>query len=169
MKIRDNDKYKKSRLKIAVWHHPLLSSSEDRIKNWDFMEQLVRNNFRLILHGHIHQANLNDFHRHQELTEKQIDIIAAGTFGVPVGDLVPNYPLEYHLMNWKAKRLKVCSSRRLQPDAVWQKNFIFPPEPQLTLQFDHIDSTDKSSEEKSYCYEIEKVIPKQERQKIWRL
>ena len=150
-KINNNDKYKESRLKIAVWHHPLISSFEDRIKDWDFMKQLERNGFRLILHGHIHQARPDDFHHFDEPAWGQIETIAAGSFGVPMSnsDLERNYTLEYHLINWKAKRLTVCSHKRLQPNAAWEKNFIFSPKSQ---------SAPIDSKEKSYCYEIEGVV-----------
>ena len=147
-KINNYDKYKESRLKIAVWHHPLHGDSEDRIKDWDFMKQLEKNGFRLILHGHIHQARPDDFHHFDEPAWKEIETIAAGTFGVPMRNSdsepsEPNYTLEYHLMNWKAKRLEVCSRKRDQPNKNWQPNIIF--------NLDHIEA--------SSCYEIERVIP----------
>ena len=145
-KINDNDKYKESRLKIAVWHHPLYGNSQDRIKDWHFMKQLERNGFRLILHGHIHQARPDDFHHFDEPAWGQIETIAAGTFGVPMrnSDVERNYTLEYHVMNWEAKILTVCSHTRLQANEDWQENIIFPKE--------------KSSEERSHCYEIEQII-----------
>ncbi len=148
-KINNDDKYRESRLKIAVWHHPLHGDSKDRIKDWDFMKQLEQNGFRLVLHGHIHQARPDDFHHFDEPAWKEIETIAAGTFGVPMRNSdsepsEPNYTLEYHLMNWKAKRLEVCSRKRDQPNKDWQPNIIF--------NLDHIEA--------SSCYEIEGVIPK---------
>ena len=41
--IDNNPTYKKSRLKIAVWHHPLDSSFKDRITDHNFLEQLAQN------------------------------------------------------------------------------------------------------------------------------
>ena len=57
VEIKENSTFKKSRLKIAVWHHPLKRPFEDRITDHGFMEQLAQNGFRLSLHGHIHRAN----------------------------------------------------------------------------------------------------------------
>ena len=120
--INNNPTYNNSRLKIAVWHHPLLSPSEDSIKDWGFMEMLELNNFRLVLHGHIHQARVENF-RHR--VGSQIDIIAAGTFGAPVKQWVPGYPLQYNLLKWEDNKLTVYTRKRIaingawQPDAMW--------------------------------------------------
>ncbi len=120
--INENHTYKNSLLKIAVWHHPLNSPFEDRIKDHGFMEQLAQNGFRLALHGHIHRAGAEDF-RHR--AGRQIDIIAAGTFGAPVREWVPGYPLQYNLLKWKDNKLTVYTRKRIeingawQPDAMW--------------------------------------------------
>ncbi|MDJ0688981.1 MAG: metallophosphoesterase [Xenococcaceae cyanobacterium MO_188.B32] len=59
--INQTPSYRDSKLKIAVWHHPLDSPDEDRIKDRGFMERLSVNNFRLGFHGHIHRANARDY------------------------------------------------------------------------------------------------------------
>ncbi|WP_419756897.1 HEAT repeat domain-containing protein [Anabaena sp. FACHB-595] len=51
--IRRNQYYQNC-IKIAVWHHPLDSAWEDRIKDQSFMEQLAVAGFRFFLHGHVH-------------------------------------------------------------------------------------------------------------------
>ncbi len=120
--INENPAYKNSRLKIAVWHHPLNSPFEDRIRDHGFMEQLAQNGFRLALHGHIHRAGAEDY-RHR--AGRQIDIIAAGTFGAPVREWMPGYPLQYNLLKWKDNKLTVYTRKRIaingawQPDAMW--------------------------------------------------
>ncbi len=53
--IRNNPTYQDC-LKIAVWHHPLHSSFEDRIKDHGLIQTLARSGFRLALHGHIHKV-----------------------------------------------------------------------------------------------------------------
>ncbi len=115
--INENPTYKNSRLKIAVWHHPLNSPFEDRIKDHGFIEQLAQNGFRLALHGHIHQARVEDF-RHR--AGNKVDIIAAGTFGAPVREWVPGYPLQYNLLKWKDNKLTVYTRKRIAIDGAWQ-------------------------------------------------
>jgi HEAT repeat protein/3',5'-cyclic AMP phosphodiesterase CpdA len=115
--INDTPTYKHSRLKIAVWHHPLTSPYEDRIKTHDFMQRLAQNGFRLALHGHIHQAGTSDY---QYRTGSQIDIIAAGTFGAPVREWVPGYPLQYNLLKWQDNQLTVYTRKRSQLNGAWQ-------------------------------------------------
>ncbi len=120
--INENSIYKNSRLKIAVWHHPLNSPFKDRITDHGFLELLAQNGFRLALHGHIHQANKEDF---KYRPGRQIDIIAAGTFGAPVREWQPGYPLQYNLLKWEGKKLTVYTRKRIelygawQPDAMW--------------------------------------------------
>ncbi|MDJ0532126.1 MAG: metallophosphoesterase [Xenococcaceae cyanobacterium MO_207.B15] len=120
--INENPTYKNSRLKIAVWHHPLNSPFEDRIKDHGFLEQLAQNGFRLALHGHIHRSGREDF-RHR--AGSKVDIIAAGTFGAPVKEWVPGYPLQYNLLKWKDNKMTVYTRKRIelnrpwQPDAMW--------------------------------------------------
>ena len=120
--INNNPTYKNSRLKIALWHHPLLSASEDRIKDWSFMERLELNNFRLVLHGHIHQSGVENF-RHR--VGRQIDIIAAGTFGAPVKQWVPGHPLEYNLLKWEDNKLTVYTRQRQTINGAWQPYAMF--------------------------------------------
>ncbi|MDJ0593092.1 MAG: metallophosphoesterase [Pleurocapsa sp. MO_226.B13] len=120
--INNNPTYNNSRLKIAVWHHPLLSPSEDRIKDWGFMEMLELNNFRLVLHGHIHQSGVENF-RHR--VGRQIEIIAAGTFGAPVKQWVPGYPLQYNLLKWEDNKLTVYTRQRQTINGAWQPCAMF--------------------------------------------
>ena len=120
--INENPTYKNSGLKIAVWHHPLNSPFEDRIKDHGFIEQLAQNGFRLALHGHIHRAGVEDY---KYRAGSKVDIIAAGTFGAPVKEWVPGYPLQYNLLKWKDNKLTVYTRKRIaingawQPDAMW--------------------------------------------------
>ncbi|MDJ0532127.1 MAG: SIR2 family protein [Xenococcaceae cyanobacterium MO_207.B15] len=121
--INYNYTYKNSHLKIAVWHHPLKSPFEDRITDHGFMEQLAQNGFRLALHGHIHRAEKEDF---KYRPEKQIDIIAAGTFGAPVRDWVPDYPRQYNLLKWEGNKLTVYTRKRKELYGAWQVDAMCP-------------------------------------------
>lgn len=122
--INANPSYRNSRLKIAVWHHPLNSCGDDRIKEHDFMQRLAQNGFRVALHGHIHQAGTENY---RYRGSQKIEIIAAGTFGAPVREWVPGYPLQYNLLKLQDDQLTVYTRKRSningawQPDAMWVK------------------------------------------------
>ena len=148
--INDNSAYKNSHLKIAVWHHPLNSPDENRIKDHGFIEQLSQNGFRLALHGHIHQANKEDFKDKFEFRPgSKIDIIAAGTFG-KLYKRKPASPLQYNLLKWEGKRLTVYTRKRSQPNGAWQPDTMWGHEDKIPASPDlaHL----------SY-YEIDRLFP----------
>lgn len=128
--ITENPAYKNSRLKIAVWHHPLYSPFEDRIKEHDFMQRLAQNGFRLALHGHIHQAGTDDYRYRRG---SQIDIIAAGTFGAPVRAWVPGYPLQYNLLKLQGNKLTTYTRKRIQLNGAWQPDAMWEHEDGITV------------------------------------
>jgi UDP-2,3-diacylglucosamine pyrophosphatase LpxH len=115
--INQNQTYKESKLKIAMWHHPLDSPDEDRIKDRSFMARLSQNNFRIVLHGHIHRAHAEDY---RYSLVREVEIIASGTFGAPVRQWVPGYPLQYNLLKWQGNRLTVYNRKRIEPNGAWQ-------------------------------------------------
>ncbi|MEP0866203.1 metallophosphoesterase [Funiculus sociatus GB2-A5] len=121
-RIRDNEDLYQDCLKIAVWHHPLNSAGEDRIKDRGFMERLAQAGFRLALHGHIHTAT-KDLYRYDHAsnsTGRKLDIVCAGTFGAHTKDLVPGYPWQYNLLQLEGNKLKVNTRRREEPNGTWK-------------------------------------------------
>jgi 3',5'-cyclic AMP phosphodiesterase CpdA len=121
-KIRDNQDLYEGCVKIAVWHHPLNSSGEDRIKDQGFMERLAQNGFRLALHGHIHTAkkDLFNYDYTSNTTDRKLDIICAGTFGAPTKELVTGYPWQYNLLKIEDNQLTVYTRRREEPNGAWK-------------------------------------------------
>ncbi|MBD1839216.1 HEAT repeat domain-containing protein [Coleofasciculus sp. FACHB-64] len=120
--IRDKEEFYKDCLKIAVWHHPLNSSGEDRIKDSGFMERLAQAGFRFALHGHIHTAK-NDLYRYDHAsnsTGRKLDIVSAGTFGARPQELVTAYPWQYNLLQLEGNKLKVNTRRREEPNGTWK-------------------------------------------------
>lgn len=117
--IRQSQIYKDC-FKVAVWHHPLTSSYEDRITDHGFMEQLAKAGFRLALHGHIHQAE-NNLYRYDLIAGgRKIDVISAGTFGAPTKELVPGYPWQYNLLKLEGNKMTVITRRREIPNGAWK-------------------------------------------------
>ena len=107
-------------LKIAVWHHPLNSSGEDRITDAGFMEQLAKSGFRFAIHGHIHKAETSLYKYDMSAGGRKLDIICAGTFGAPVREWVPGYPLQYNLLKLEGNKLTVYTRRREELNGAWK-------------------------------------------------
>jgi hypothetical protein len=130
--IRSNRDYDNC-LKIAVWHHPLNSAWEDRITDHGFTELLAVAGFRLYLHGHIHQAQTSLYRYDMSTNGRKLDRICAGTFGAPVREWVPGYPLQYNLLKIADNQLSVYTRRREElngawkPDARWLQGAGKPP------------------------------------------
>jgi 3',5'-cyclic AMP phosphodiesterase CpdA len=117
--IRRHPDYKDC-LKIAVWHHPLDSAYSDRITDQGFLEQLAVNDFRLFLHGHIHKAETSLFRYDMSSNGRKLDRICAGTFGAPVREWVPGYPLQYNLLKLEDNQLTVYTRRREELNGAWK-------------------------------------------------
>ncbi|BAZ65308.1 hypothetical protein NIES4106_00460 [Fischerella sp. NIES-4106] len=117
--IRKNPEYQHC-LKIAVWHHPLTSAFEDRITDHGFMEQLAKAGFRFALHGHIHKAETSLYKYDMSAGGRKLDIICAGTFGAPIREWVPGYPLQYNLLKFADDQLKVHTRRREELNGAWK-------------------------------------------------
>jgi hypothetical protein len=117
--IRRNPDYKNC-LKIAVWHHPLDSAYSDRITDQGFLEQLAVNNFRFFLHGHIHKAETSLYRYDMSTNGRKLDRICAGTFGAPVREWVPGYPLQYNLLKFEDNQLTVYTRRREELNGAWK-------------------------------------------------
>lgn len=117
--IRRNPDYKNC-LKIAVWHHPLDSAYSDRITDQGFLEQLAVNGFRFFLHGHIHKAETSLFRYDMSTNGRKLDRICAGTFGAPVREWVPGYPLQYNLLKIEDNQLTVYTRRREELNGAWK-------------------------------------------------
>ncbi|WP_141105991.1 metallophosphoesterase family protein, partial [Nodularia sp. NIES-3585] len=115
-KIRRQPEYENC-IKIAVWHHPLDSAWEDRIKDQSFMEQLAVAGFRFFLHGHVHQAQ-QDVYKYDE--ERKLHRICAGTFGAPTHELTTAEPWQYHLMKLENNTLTVRSRKRKTENGAWE-------------------------------------------------
>lgn len=138
-KLRLNSKLYEKSLKFAVWHHPLISSSEDRIKDVGFLERLCLSGFFIGLHGHIHKSDANDFRYDIGKGGRKLHMICAGTFGAPTYDWVPGYPLQYNLLEIKNNSITVNTRKRIEingtwkPDAMWSQGPDSDPLPRYDI------------------------------------
>jgi HEAT repeat protein/3',5'-cyclic AMP phosphodiesterase CpdA len=106
-------------LKVAVWHHPLNSPWNDRIKDEDFMERLAIAGFKIFLHGHIHK-NKKSFYEYD--AERGLYGICAGTFGAPTKELDAGVPWQYHLLSLDQKQITIRSRKRTSETGVWESD-----------------------------------------------
>ncbi len=127
-KIRATDSWK-DRRKIAVWHHPLQSSGEDRIKDDEFLDQLAKEGFRIVLHGHIHKPQRVIIPYDGYSTGRHLHVLSAGTFGAPTHEWVPGFPLQYQLIKLSADKVMVETRKREKPGGAWMPDARWPNGP----------------------------------------
>jgi HEAT repeat protein/predicted phosphodiesterase len=138
-RIREEASKYSSCLKVAVWHHPLNGPGEDRIKEHGFLDRLASAGFRLVLHGHIHQAENGLFRYDRSAGGRRLEVVSAGTFGAPVHELVPGHPLQYNLLRFEGSQLTVETRCRERPGGAWRPDARWPqgtgkdPKPRYTL------------------------------------
>ncbi len=119
-KFFENQEQYQDWLKLAVWHHPLNSSEEDRIKDHGFMQKLAVAGFRLALHGHIHKAETSLFRYDMSPGGRKLDLVSAGTFGAPTKELPSAYPWQYNLLELTTNKLTVRTRRREEKNGTWK-------------------------------------------------
>ena len=107
-------------LRIATFHHPIHSHEESRLRDSGFLQQLAVAGFRLILHGHVHRADTALYRYDRAVGGRQIEIVAAGTFGAPVRQWVPGYPLEYNLLLIGPHEITVETRCRREVNGAWE-------------------------------------------------
>ncbi|MDM8538821.1 metallophosphoesterase [Desulfobacterales bacterium HSG17] len=90
--LREQEKFRTC-LKFAVWHHPLAELGDQ-----EFMQRLAQCGFSVCFHGHIHKADTGLYMYDQNIDGRNINLVGAGTFGAPVKEWAPGYPLQYNLI-----------------------------------------------------------------------
>ena len=127
-------------LRIAVFHHPIHSNEESRIKDAGFLQQLAVAGFRVVLHGHVHKADASLYRYDRSERGRQLEIVAAGTFGANTREWVSGYPLQYNLLLIGAEQITVETRRREEvngawsPDARWLQGPGQDPLPRYVIQ-----------------------------------
>lgn len=107
-------------LRVATFHHPIHSPEESRLLDSGFLQQLAVAGFRLILHGHVHRPDAALYRYDRTVGGRQLDIVTAGTFGAPVREWVPGYPLEYNLLLIGAREITVETRCRREVNGAWE-------------------------------------------------
>jgi hypothetical protein len=81
-------------LRIAVWHHP--ATGNEKIADDDFIEKLRKADFKLCLHGHVHEDRA-DLVGYLHPTRK-LHMAGAGSFGAVAAHRPPSTPRLYNLI-----------------------------------------------------------------------
>jgi formylglycine-generating enzyme required for sulfatase activity/predicted phosphodiesterase len=150
--IRGNKAYAHCR-KFAVWHHPLYSGDEDRIKDHGFMQQLAKAGFCVCCHGHIHQAGTDQYRYDVTEEGRKIHIVGAGTFGAPVEEWTAGHPLQYNLLKIAGDTLTVETRCRRElngawrPDAIWGQGAGKDPLPRYFIKLPPLKQPVKEPEQ----------------------
>jgi hypothetical protein len=124
-------------LRIAVWHHPI--TGNEKIASDAFIGQLRQEDFKLCLHGHIHETCedlIGDLH------PRRVHAAGAGSFGAPVRERPESTPRLYNLIEvWRDHRKVRIHTRALRKDGgAWEGWAVWPG--------------DKPNERRTY-YEVE--------------
>ena len=106
-------------LRIAVFHHPVHSGEESRIKDAAFLQQLATRGFRVVLHGHVHKADSTMYRYDRSEGGRRLDFVAAGTFGAHTHEWVPGYPLQYDLLRVDPEAIIVETRKREEINGAW--------------------------------------------------
>lgn len=131
---------KPGEVRIAVFHHPLQSAGDDRIRDAAFLQRLAIQGFRVVLHGHVHRADSALYRYDQAVDGRKLEIVTAGTFGAPTRAWVPGYPLQYNLLAFEPSRLRVETRCRREvhgawePDARWRNGPGADPVPRYFIE-----------------------------------
>ncbi len=123
--INLNQKTYQNCLKIAVWHHPIHSTGEDRITDAAFLDRLAVAGFRLFLHGHVHEAKTSNYRYDMNKDGRNLDQICAGTFGAPTKELVTGTPWQYNLLKFEGDKLTVRTRCRRRENGTWEADSIW--------------------------------------------
>ncbi len=82
--------------------------------------QSLKAGFRFALHGHIHKAETSFYSYDLTADGRKLNIICAGTFGAPIREWVPGYPLQYNLLKLESNQLTVQTRLREELNGAWK-------------------------------------------------
>lgn len=111
-------------LLIAVWHHPV--TANEKIAQDAFLDQLRQEDFRLCLHGHVHEDRTDIVgYSHPD---RKIYVAGAGSFGAPVRERPESIPRLYNVLEvWRDHSKIRVHTRCLRKDGgAWEGRAIWP-------------------------------------------
>jgi hypothetical protein len=122
-------------LRLAAWHHPV--TGNEKIVKDAFLEQLRQENFKLCMHGHVHEER-TDVIGYLHPT-RNLHIVGAGSFGAPVHDRPESTPRLYNVLEiWRDHSKIRVHTRCLRRDGgAWEGWAVWPhkTDPRVRLTY----------------------------------
>jgi small GTP-binding protein len=118
-KLKKNQKM----LRIAVWHHPV--TGNEKIENDAFLEKLRKADFKVCLHGHVHEQRPDLIgHAHP----RKLHVCGAGTFGAVAHDRPESTPRLYNLLeiDRDLRNMRVHTRAALKAGGAWTPWAVWP-------------------------------------------
>jgi len=110
-------------LRVAVWHHPI--TGNEKIVDDAFVEQLRKADFKLCLHGHVHEDRADIVgYRHP----RKLHVIGAGSFGAGAHERPESQPRLYNLLEIQSdhSRVRVHTRRQAKLGGAWEGWAVWP-------------------------------------------
>jgi len=113
-------------LRIAVWHHPI--TGNEKIEKDAFLDRLRQADFKLCLHGHVHEDRTDVIGYLHPV--RKIYIAGAGSFGAPVRERPESIPRLYNVLEIQRDHSKIrVHTRCLRKDGgAWEGWAVWPGE-----------------------------------------
>jgi hypothetical protein len=110
-------------LRIAVWHHPV--TGNDKIAREAFLDQLRQEDFKLCLHGHVHEDRADVV---AYLHPRRIHVAGAGSFGAPMMQRPESTPRLYNVIEVSRdhKRIRVHTRCLKKEGGAWEGWAVWP-------------------------------------------
>ena len=113
-------------LRIAVWHHPI--TGNEKIEKNAFLDRLRQADFKLCLHGHVHEDRTDVIGYLHPV--RKIYIAGAGSFGAPMRERPESIPRLYNVLEIQRDHSKIrVHTRCLRKDGgAWTGWAVWPGE-----------------------------------------
>jgi predicted MPP superfamily phosphohydrolase len=123
-KLSEND----SLLKIAVFHHPV--TGNEKIEDEGFLDRLKRIDFKLCLHGHVHEERADLFEPFR--TTRKLYIVGTGSLDAPSEERPESIPRLYNLLEIQPdhSRIRVHTRCKQKASRAWIGCAVWPGEEQ---------------------------------------
>jgi GTPase SAR1 family protein/predicted MPP superfamily phosphohydrolase len=116
----------KDRLRIAVWHHPI--TGNEKIQNDAFVERLRKADFRLCLHGHVHEDRAD--HIGYQDPARSMYVVGCGSLNAPAHDRPESMPRLYNLLEIERdhSKIKVITRHAKRRGGAFEPWYVWPGE-----------------------------------------
>ncbi|KPA13876.1 small gtp-binding protein [Candidatus Magnetomorum sp. HK-1] len=124
-------------LRIACWHHP--ATGNEKIVTDAFMENIQKGDFKICLHGHVHEERADLFGYFHP--SRKIHIIGAGSFDAPSKDRPESIPRIYNLIEIYRENniIRVHTRCKMRDTGAWAAWAVWPSKQQKHSRSSYYD------------------------------